>query len=141
MLYHSNEMVLLTTEVSYLEKYIALQQLRFEHSSMVELMQNCGDETARIPPFLLIPFVKNAFKHGRVSVIENWLKIQVHSDSDQLNFSCANIIGTNRKDTTGGIGISNVKQRLNLLYPGVHRLEISDIENLFVVKLQIQYGK
>ncbi|MCF0074966.1 sensor histidine kinase [Dyadobacter sp. CY261] len=141
MLYYGNERVLLTTEISYLEKYIALQQLRFEYPSMVEVTQNCGDETAQIPPFLLIPFVENAFKHGQVSIKENWLKIEITSDLHHLNFSCTNIIGTNRKDITGGIGLTNVKQRLNLLYPGLHRLEISDVDNLFVVKLQIRYGK
>jgi len=140
MLYQGDEMVLLMTEISYLEKYIALQQLRFEYPSMIEITQNGHDETAHIPPFLLIPFVENAFKHGEVSFKENWLKIQINSNSNQLNFSCINIMGINRKDTTGGIGLTNVKQRLKLLYPGRHRLEILDINNQFVVKLQIQYG-
>jgi len=141
MLYHSNEMVLLTTEISYLKKYVALQQLRFEYPSMIEITQNCSDETAQIPPFILIPFVENAFKHGQVSIKENWLKMEISNAPHRLDFSCINIIGANRKDLTGGMGLNNVKKRLDLLYPGFHWLEISDVGNLFVVKLQIQYDK
>ncbi|MCQ6956340.1 sensor histidine kinase [Mucilaginibacter aquariorum] len=141
MLYNSNEVVLLSTEISYIEKYIALQQLRFEYPSMIAVTKSCRDKTAHIPPLLLIPFIENAFKHGEVSIKENWLKMEIDSNSDQLNFSCANIIGTHKKDITGGIGLKNVKQRLNLLYPGLHRLEITEVDNLFVVKLQLYYGK
>jgi hypothetical protein len=141
MLYQSDKMVLLTTEISYLERYIALQQLRFEHPTRIEITQNCTNEEAQIPPFLLIPFIENAFKHGQVSTEEQWLKVEVSSDLYQLNFSCTNTISNNRKDVTGGIGLNNVKSRLNLLYPGLHQLEISAAENVFVVKLQIQYEK
>ncbi|MCF0055252.1 sensor histidine kinase [Dyadobacter sp. CY356] len=140
MLYQGSEMVLLTTEISYLEKYIALQQLRFEYPTLIEITQDCKDETAQIPVFLLIPFVENAFKHGRESYKESWLKIHISADNGQFNFSCTNFMGSNRKDTTGGIGLSNVKQRLNLLYAGLHFLEITDVDNLFVVKLRIKYG-
>jgi two-component system LytT family sensor kinase len=89
----------------------------------------------------LIPFIENAFKHGQVSNQENWLKMEINSDAQQLNFRCANLIGSGRKDITGGIGLNNVKQRLHLLYPGLHRLNITETENIFTVDLQIQYGK
>jgi two-component system LytT family sensor kinase len=141
MLYNSNETVLLGTEISYIEKYIALQQLQFEPPSMIEVTRKCADEVAYIPPLLLISFIENAFKHGQVRAKEPWLKIDINSDAKQLNFSCANVIGTTKKDATGGIGLNNVKQRLNLLYPNTHRLEITNDDNLFVVKMQLQYGK
>jgi hypothetical protein len=141
MLYNTNELVLLTTEINYIEKYIALQQLRFEHPPLVEVTKNCSDESARIHPLLLIPFIENAFKHGQVSSKENWLRMEINSNPYQLNFTCTNIIGFNRKDITGGIGVVNVRQRLNLLYPNLHRLEIAEADNLFVVKLQLMYGK
>ena len=141
MVYNSNETVLLSTEISYIEKYIALQQLRFEQPTMIAISKNCTNETGHIPPLSLIPFIENAFKHGQASITENWLKIEINSDVHQLNFTCANIIGTHKKDITGGIGLNNVKQRFNLLYPGLHQLEIAEIDNLFVVKLQLQYGK
>ncbi|GAA4312321.1 hypothetical protein GCM10023149_07640 [Mucilaginibacter gynuensis] len=141
MLYNTNETVLLSTEIGYIEKYIALQQLRFEHPTMITITKSIIDEAAHIPPLLLIPFIENAFKHGQVRVKENWLKIEINNDANRLSFSCTNVTGTQKKDTTGGIGLSNVKQRLNLLYPGLHQLEITETDHLFVVKLQLQYGK
>lgn len=141
MLYNSDEQVALSTEISYIEKYIALHQLRFEHSSMIEIIQNCSNHTACIPPLLLIPFIENAFKHGQVSVKKTWLKIEINSDAHQLSFNCANLIGAQKKDATGGIGLNNVKQRLHLLYPGRHQLEIAEAGDRFVVKLNLQYGK
>jgi two-component system LytT family sensor kinase len=141
MLYNSNETVLLGTEISYIEKYIALQQLRFEQPTLIAISKNCTNDTAHIPPLLLIPFIENAFKHGQAGITGKWLKIEINCDEHQLNFTCANMIGTHKKDITGGIGLNNVKQRLNLLYPGAHQLEIAEFHNLFVVKLQLQYGK
>ncbi|MES2112405.1 MAG: histidine kinase [Bacteroidota bacterium] len=141
MLYDSNETVAITTELSYIEKYIALQQLSFEHPSFIKITQNCSNETARIPPLLLIPFLENAFKHGQVSNQENWLKMEINSDAKELNFFCANHIRSGRKDITGGIGLSNVKQRLHLLYPGLHQLKITETEKVFTVELQVRYGK
>jgi two-component system LytT family sensor kinase len=97
MLYNSSETVLLSTEISYIEKYIALQQLRFEHPIMIAITEDRTDETAHIPRLLLIPFIENAFKHGQVNVKENGLKIEINSDPHQLNFSCANVIGSHKK--------------------------------------------
>jgi two-component system LytT family sensor kinase len=140
MLYNTNETVLLATELNYIEKYIELQQLRFEQPSLIKTNQNCRDENSKIPPLLLIPFIENAFKHGQTGTNEPWLKWEISSNSNTLNFSCANIIGTKKKDATGGIGLNNVKQRLNLLYPGRHMLEIADDATWFTIKLQLQYG-
>ncbi|KQS30838.1 sensor histidine kinase [Dyadobacter sp. Leaf189] len=140
MLYNSDETVLLSTEINYLEKYVALQQLRFEHPSEIEITRKISHEEARIPPFLLIPFIENAFKHGKVSDEKRWLNIEISSDPVRLDFICSNAIGSHRKDATGGIGIHNVKQRLNLLYTGRYRLDITSNGDLFIVKLQLLYG-
>ena len=140
MLYNNSEMVPLKTELSYIEKYIALQQLRFEYPSSIETKQSNSDENAAIPPLLLIPFVENAFKHGQTNTTACWLKLDVSSNANALNFSCANLVGEKRKDAIGGIGIENVKQRLNLLYPERHLLEITTNNNWFTVKLKLQYA-
>lgn len=141
MLYDSSETLPLTTELNYLEKYIALQQLRFEQPSMILVTQSCSDDPVDIPPLILIAFIENAFKHGQPDTGQTWLKLDIKSDAHQLVFSCANVIGTSKKDSTGGIGLDNVRQRLNLLYPGRHTLDITDHNNWFAVKLQLQYGK
>lgn len=140
MQYDSSEMVPIKTELNYIEKYIALQQIRFEHPSVIETKQNCTEDNAKIPPLLLIPFIENAFKHGQVDFNKSWLKLDIVSDAKTMRFQCSNLVGEKRKDQIGGIGLDNVKQRLNLLYPECHQLEIIERDNWFNVKLKLQYG-
>jgi len=139
MLYNTSETVPLKTELNYIEKYIALQQLRFEQPTFIATEKNCVDENASIPPLLLIPFIENAFKHGQASSGETWLKWSITSNTNTLTFSCANLMGGKKKDATGGIGLLNVEQRLNLLYPGRHVLDIANDNVWFTVKLQLHY--
>jgi two-component system LytT family sensor kinase len=141
MLYDASETVLLSTELSYIDKYIALQQLRFERPSLISAKQNYTDETATIPALLLIPFIENAFKHGQASPSDTWLKWVLNANEKELNFRCANTIGIKNKDTSGGIGLGNVRQRLHLLYPGRHSLAITEEEDWFIVHLHLRYGK
>ncbi|TDW51720.1 histidine kinase [Flavobacterium sp. 270] len=141
MLYEGNDKVTLEKELEYLDKFISLQQLRFQYPSSISVDKNSNANDSLIPPFLLIPFVENAFKHGQVNTAENWLKIVINNTKDRLYFSCANKIGTKRKDEGGGIGLENVKQRLALLYPDKHQLEIEHENNWFIVNLQLQHGK
>tara|TARA_R110002020_G_scaffold302256_4_gene517648 strand:+ start:747 stop:1760 length:1014 start_codon:yes stop_codon:yes gene_type:complete len=141
MLYESSEMVTLKTELSYIEKYISLQQIRFEQPSLIKLTQQFSDKNANIPTLLLIPFIENAFKHGLISFTECWLDLEIKTDSHGLSFRSSNLIGEKRKDKMGGIGLENVKQRLELLYPQRHLLEITEQDNRFTVSLQLTYGK
>jgi two-component system LytT family sensor kinase len=141
MLYDSSETVLLSTELSYIEKYIALQQLRFEQPTLISAKQNCSDETTTIPALLLIPFIENAFKHGQANLADTWLKWELNADEKELIFSCANAIGIKNKDAVGGIGLGNVWQRLNLLYPDRYSLAITEEDDWFIVHLQLHYGK
>jgi two-component system LytT family sensor kinase len=141
MLYDSSETVLLSTELSYIEKYIDLQQLRFERPSLISARKNCSNETSAIPPLLLIPFIENAFKHGQASLTDTWLKWEISADEKEINFTCANSTGIKNKDAEGGIGLGNVRQRLNLLYPGRHTLSITEEQDWFIVHLQLRYGK
>ena len=140
MLYDTNDTVALTTEIAYIEKYIALQQLRFEHPSDVEFKINGDLDAVNIPPLLLIPFIENAFKHGDDSA-KQWLNVSIGTTIDSINFYCSNKKATKKQDATGGIGITNVKRRLTLLYPGKHDLEIIENDELFIVKLMLEYGK
>jgi two-component system LytT family sensor kinase len=82
MLYNTSETVLLSTELNYIEKYIELQQLRFERPSLISANQNCSDENSKIPPLLLIPFIENAFKHGQTSLKRTWLKWEISSNAN-----------------------------------------------------------
>lgn len=139
-LYDTGEMMALTTEASYIEKYIALQQLRFEEPSDVEFTAGAGLEGINIAPLLFIPFVENAFKHGN-ALAKQWLKIELSADKRNIYFLCSNKISASPAVPGGGIGIENIKRRLLLLYPNKHNLAITACKDLFTVKLQLNHGK
>jgi len=137
MLYNQSEAINLNQEITYIDKFIALQQLRYESPSQVKISYPAGQLNVEIPPLLLIPFIENAFKHGAPSTEEVWLWIHIALDRNTLNFECINKIGQVHKDQTGGIGIENVSKRLELLYLGRHSLQTLVQDNLFTVKLKL----
>jgi two-component system LytT family sensor kinase len=132
----------LSTEVSYLKSYIALQHLRFGNEVSIMEHINITDHQLNqysIQPMLLIPFIENAFKHG-VDVDAPFIEINVQVENDRLQFSVRNKFSPlvqSVKDATGGIGLDNVKTRLSLLYPQNHTLVIKDDHFLFEVQLTL----
>lgn len=141
MLYDAGDKIALDKEVDYLEKFIYLQQLRFEKLSNIQFEIDIAVAQQLIPPLILVPFIENAFKHGAIKSDEIWLKIILKSDAEQLFFQCSNLISKNNTDAVGGIGIENVKKRLDLLYPDQHTLQIEKDEKWFIVKLTIKNDK
>ncbi|KAF2326597.1 sensor histidine kinase [Flavobacterium ginsenosidimutans] len=141
MLYSAEEEIALEKEVEYLNKFIYLQQLRFEDPFAVDFKIDMKNEQFLLPPLILVPFIENAFKHGMVKSTEVWLKIMLQSDSKQLSFECSNLIAIKNKDETGGIGIENVKKRLDLIYPNKHTLITERKDEWFVVKMMIKNDK
>jgi LytS/YehU family sensor histidine kinase len=98
------------------------------------------DDNYEIEPMLLIPFVENAFKHG-TGLIENAeIDICLKTEKGNLDFSVRNKYNPQSlelKDKTTGIGLTNVKRRLNLLYGDKHRLLITEKDNWFTATLQL----
>lgn len=139
-LYESNaEKVPLRKEVEYLENYIALQQQRFGNTVSIHLSTSGVDNSYEIEPMLLIPFVENAFKHG---VLQNGaIDITLNVKDDLLHFSVVNPYdekATGVKDDTSGIGLANVKRRLELLYGKRHVLLVSHRDGQFKVTLELK---
>jgi two-component system LytT family sensor kinase len=141
MLYDAGEKIALEKEVDYLEKFIYLQQLRFEKPSAIEFEIDMVDGQQLLPPLILVPFIENAFKHGAIKSDEIWLKIILKSNAEELVFQCSNLTSKINTDAVGGIGIENVKKRLDLLYPENHTLEIEKDNDWFAVKLTIKNDK
>jgi two-component system LytT family sensor kinase len=126
-------------EVSYLRNYVDLQRLRKDDNYRITFSAN--DSTGfTIVPLLLIPFVENAFKYVSHFSSGNEIKINLrHSDNE---FSL-NVFNTKDKSATSpseahGIGLKNVKRRLELLYPNKHELQITDLPDSFEVMLKIK---
>jgi sensor histidine kinase YesM len=141
MLYETDEeKVLLEKEVEYLQSYIDLQVQRFGKKVKVNVQMDEFDRSYFIEPMLLIPFVENAFKHG-TGLIENAeINIDLKAKNNMLQFTVSNMYNDSVqevKDKTSGIGLQNVRRRLNLLYKAAHTLLICNKENKFVVSLQL----
>ena len=141
MLYETEEeKVSLEKETEYLQSYIDLQQQRFGKKVEIDVAMKPADKTYFIEPMLLIPFVENAFKHGVSIGQTSGIAISIVLSDRKLNFSCINTkYSTIKKmeDEKSGIGLENVKRRLDLLYPDKHHLQISEDEGKFIVKLEL----
>ncbi|MCU0469717.1 MAG: histidine kinase [Arcicella sp.] len=141
MLYESDDAkVTLERETQYLKAYIELQQLRFGDDISINFKINDLDIHQTIEPMLLIPFVENAFKHGVGMIKSPTIDIDLHTQNAKLIFEVKN--KTNKqfkesKDGASGIGLANVKRRLELLYPNNHQLIIEDEEHSYSIRLMI----
>jgi len=127
-------------EVSYLQDYVALQKLRKDEHYSVEFSSSPEVKGFSIEPLLLVPFVENAFKHiSHYTDRDNFVKLDLHRHNGHLSFAVEN--SKEAAPTTerhGGIGLANVKRRLELLYPGRHTLHIRDENNRYKVELTLQ---
>jgi LytS/YehU family sensor histidine kinase len=144
-LYECNEhQIPLNQEITYLRNFIELEKLRQEKNVFVELdisPELPGDFS--IAPFILMPFVENAFKHVSHSRKSNTINIKLHWDQGQLYFNVVNNISSQdiaSQDMIkhGGIGLKNVQRRLQLLYAGKHELNIRREEDEYCVSLRLQ---
>lgn len=125
----------LEKEIGYLESLIELEKLRIKNPELLIIHKKINFPTLNISPMLLVPFVENAFKHGDFSGKGFTLKIA--DDHQRLQFNLHNFKKTKSKDSLSGIGIGNVKKRLEILYPRKHELNIIETETDFTVDLKI----
>ncbi len=141
MLYETDEQkVLLEKEIEYLQSYIDLQQQRFGKNVCINTLFSAIDGNYNIEPMLLIPFVENAFKHGTGLIEKAQIDIEMRAKNNILFFAVRNKynpLSEEEKDKTSGIGLTNVKRRLNLLYGGNHTLLINKNEGWFTASLQL----
>lgn len=137
ILYEKKELVSVSREWSYIENFITLQKLRFDHPLQLNLIVS-GDTTQQwIPPYLLIPFIENAFKHGDFR--NDALNISLNITPRMMVFGTSNKISNRNKDDVGGIGMDNVKRRLELLYPGKHHLETKTENGYYSAHLVLNF--
>lgn len=141
MLYETDEeKVPLEREIEYLQSYIDLQQQRFGKKVKVTVSLEVGEGHNELEPMLLIPFVENAFKHGTGMIEDAQIDISLKTENNILNFTVRNKYNEDSKeikDKTSGIGLTNVKRRLSLLYGKNHNLWLTKQDNWFLVSLQI----
>jgi sensor histidine kinase YesM len=112
--------------------------MRIPDTASVSFHQSGIDKNIQMAPMLLLPLVENAFKHGVDSTIgDSYIHVSLSKDGNQLVFTCENTFKVSKASEVGGIGIQNVRRRLNLLYPSKHSFTIEKQEGLFKVTLLI----
>jgi LytS/YehU family sensor histidine kinase len=130
----------LAKEVSYLSDYIALEQLRY--GNRLDVQTNFGELTTidnlMIPPLLLLPFVENAFKHGAAQTeTDCWIQLHLSRSSNRLVFSVENSVPDNVSyPETSGTGLTNLKKRLDILFPGQYELVTLPEDSQFLAVLK-----
>lgn len=139
MLYDSGHtFVPLEKELHYLEQLIALQELRVQGPLSLEQHISHGHGNAHIAPLILIPFVENAFKHGVINDPDDPMILNISVEDNTLHFSSSNRISQQQKDPMGGVGLQNVRRRLELIYPKRYQLDIREDGEHYSVDLHLQ---
>lgn len=140
MLYEGTQgKISLTQELKYLNGYIDLQKLRFGDDVIIIFTADGDLENFDLEPMLLIPFVENAFKHGMGTIENPMIKIKLTAVNKTLKFLVENDIAdiSESKDDNSGIGLNNVKRRLDLLYKNNYELTISTDNGKYMVNLKL----
>jgi sensor histidine kinase YesM len=142
LLYESKEdTMLLEKEISILADYAALQQIRSGDNLQFKMTLEGEVTGQRIAPFLLITFLENAFKHGaKGDIRQTYIFMTIKINQHNLEFRIENNKGSLdqvEKEGHRGLGLENVKRRLELLYPGRHQLVISEDDKSYIVQLAI----
>ena len=135
----SKKLIPLTREVEFLNLYVQLMRLRYTRKVHINVDVPPQLPELKLPPLMLIIFVENAFKHGISYREESFIDIKLRVENKRLLFSCCNSKPTQvqRTNEKGGMGLQNVRQRLELLYDDDYTRDINDGEKTYEVKLDI----
>lgn len=140
MVYETNaEKISLSKELSYIEKYLELQKIRTSNPDYVSFKVEGDSNDFLIAPMILFPFIENAFKHTEDKKKSNSIKIKVSMEKNNLVFECENSYRKSfqQKQDFNGVGNELIKRRLMLIYPDNHRLDITDNDGIYKVKLTL----
>ncbi len=126
--------VSLTDEIHHIEDYISLENIRFNDTLAVNFDKDITSDTIEIAPMLLIPFVENSFKHGTMKNGRLEITIKLKGNPKSVYFKIENSC-RKEEHATNGIGLENIKKRLDITYPNAHKLNIASLEDSFSVEL------
>ena len=129
----------LDKELKMINDYIDLEKIRYTGRLNIEVNISGATANKSIVPLLMIPFIENSFKHGASKMLrETWIRLNIQADKKTLHFTLANSKPMEpMAEKLGGIGLNNVKKRLELLYPAAHLLILNTMDNTFTVNMQI----
>ena len=135
------ELISFETEYHYIEKYIALHQLRASNSDYVLLTNEIENQNGNVASLVFMPFIENAFKYSSSYKDGNAIQIQFQQKENQLYFSCKNRITKDNEvfSTSNGLGNELLKKRLDLIYKEHYTLNLQEDNGYFCVALTIPY--
>lgn len=140
-LYESDQdFILLESELEFIEKFIKINEVRMSETYRIEYKVEGNSKGKYIPPLLLIPFIENSFKHaGNIPNEKARISFSIKINEKTLYCKIENTIAlkTSSFDKVGGVGLSNVKRRLNLLFSNLHKMDIQENKDFFQVYLEI----
>lgn len=143
MLYECNERrVPLQKEITYIKNYLALEELRQGKNVKINFNIEGDPENINIAPLMFTPFLENSFKHGlNRTITEGYVNINMRITDEKLFFTVENskpeTLPKPDSRRSGGIGLANVKRRLNLIYPDQYKLHIDDMPAAYRIELEI----
>ncbi|MBC7947474.1 MAG: histidine kinase [Chitinophagaceae bacterium] len=144
ILYECNQpLVPLSKELKMIKDYISLEQIRYDNKLDLHLDLPANSNDLQIAPLLLLPLVENCFKHGTSHMLEQpWISLHISIRGNQMNMKLVNgKTAEAQTDGASGIGVQNVRKRLEILYPGKHELIITPEEDVFIVNLKLELGQ
>lgn len=131
--------VKLDEEIQYLNNFIELQTARYHRTINIEFNQKIKNHNTRVSPLLFIILLENAFKHGvEKAMTDSFIHINLIENDDKISFEVKNNFEEEEEPSkTKGIGLANLKERLNLLHPNEHQLTTKIHNNTFSAKLEL----
>ena len=132
--------VKLSSEIGLIDNYLELQKYRIKNTSAIRFNHEVRNPELSIEPMLLLPLIENSFKHGMMADgVDGFVTIDLYSDGSQLSFRVINNKGVAPStEKQGGIGLQNIKERLQMLYGSAYTLIVEETDKIFAVHLTIQ---
>jgi sensor histidine kinase YesM len=136
------EEIPLERELEYINKFIELQKIRTANDHYVNYEVKGCPKNKKVAPMVFIPFIENAFKHSNNKKLKDAINIEIDIDNDQITMQCENKIDPNRhtKIESNGLGNALISKRLNLIYPGLHTLNVFRNTTSYKIDLSINYA-
>ena len=142
VLYEGNKkMVPLSAELGFLQNYITLMSLRYTDNVQITVNLPSAPAGSEVPPLLFVTFVENAFKHGISYQQQSFVEVGATIENGMLTFQCRNSKkeekGERKEERAGGVGLKNIRERLELIYGSRYTLNITNNTNTYHIELTI----
>ncbi|MCK4943228.1 MAG: histidine kinase, partial [Candidatus Aminicenantes bacterium] len=135
-----DQQVPVMAEKEFVENYLDLEKLRLPTGSDIRFIVEGNLDNRIIAPMLFIPLVENCFKHGaKATTGKFFVHLHLEVSNHKLIFTTSNNIGPRAQPSNSGMGLKNLRRRLELLYPGIHNLSVNQKKESFQAQLEIRW--